>query len=86
MKSTHSAIWEDQVTQVEETLGRLTLEWSPSDSVSIISKTSFTDFDMVGDNTEYIDCGAGFLGFMAGAQALGPGPGMLENLAMKTGR
>ena len=62
MESTPSPIWEQQVPQIEETLGRLTLEWAPADNVQVTSKTAFTEFEQLGDNVQYIECNPGFFG------------------------
>ena len=71
MKSTPSPFWHDQVPQIDETLGRLTLAWTPTDNVEITSKTSYTDFTMDGTNTQHIECGPANLGWQGAAVFLG---------------
>ncbi|MCY4514527.1 MAG: TonB-dependent receptor [Candidatus Tectomicrobia bacterium] len=71
MQSTPSPYWHRQVPKFDETLGRLTLEWAPTDNVEISSKTAFTDFRMDGTNTQHIECNPGFLFWQGAALALG---------------
>ena len=71
MSSTESPFWRSEQPAIKETLGRLTLEWTPSDNVLVTSKSSFTDFAMHGTNVQFIDCSPAFHGFMGAALALG---------------
>lgn len=67
MESTQSPFWHDQVPKFDETLGRLTLVWAPSDKVEVTGKTSFTDFRMDGTNVQHISCGPENLGWQGAA-------------------
>lgn len=71
IESTRSADWDSDQAGPEETMGRLTLLWTPSDEVTITSKTSFTDFTMKGSPVQLIECGPGLQGYMGAAVALG---------------
>ena len=71
MESTESPAWRSKQPAFKETLGRLTLVWTPSDALTITSKTSFTDFNMQGTNVQLIECGPGLQGYMAFASLLG---------------
>ncbi|MDE0366436.1 MAG: TonB-dependent receptor [Gammaproteobacteria bacterium] len=71
IESTDSPDWRSKQPAFEEILGRLTLVWTPSDNVSITSKTGFVDFTMVGSNVQMIECGPGLQGYMTFAQLLG---------------
>ena len=71
IESTRSADWDSDQAGPDETMGRSTLLWTPSDEVTITSKTSFTDFTMKGSPVQLIECGPSLQGYMGAAVALG---------------
>lgn len=71
MESTSSPFWKSDLPGIEETLGRLTLDWRASDNVSVTSKTAYADFEMSGTDSQLVECGPGTLGYMAVATLFG---------------
>ena len=71
MKSTPSPFWHSDTPGIEETLARLTFEWEASDHVTVTSKTSFSDFELSGIDTQVVYCGPVTQGTLQFAQLLG---------------
>ena len=71
VESTRSPLWDRDQAGIEETMGRLTLDWSPSDNVTVSSKTAFVDFYFNGSANQLVGCGPSLQGYMAFAQLLG---------------